>query len=538
MRQVIGIVVAVVIFGFGAARFYSKYRHPIASLVTPPPPPAEPVALALPEAPPPEALVWAGPSETDADGYPRNTPSAVSLVAMLRHRQFDRLTSEMETLDRAAAEDPKKEYWAVDAADAFAMADPALAPLLDAWVERQPPTFAAYLARGAYRSELAWFYRGTAASEKTTKARFEKQKATLELARADLERAIELNPRALAPHVLLVRNAKADDSGEREFERGVAKFPLSFNLHHQRLVDLTPRWGGSLEQVAAFAALGATKSAENPRLRLLSGFVDWARALDLQSKGDHAGALADLARARGHGEHWVFYRALADSKAALGDLNGALADANAALALRPEFVEVLVTRADVAAQLKLFDLAADSFLAALRLDPTSGQNHLPQYANMAAQAGLAHQRAGRPREALQAYDKALLIMPAHPGAQLGRTEMLRRGDPYESEHEMQALVEKARRDDTFEAYRILDVELGRRRRFAELLAHWNEYLARHPNDGQALLERAGTFTQVDDREGAVGDADKACSLGIQPACAAAQRLRASASRPNVEARAN
>lgn len=538
MRQRIGIAIAVVIFGIGAGRFYLKSREVIQWAMTAPAPPPEPVAQALPEAPPPEALAWVGPSGTDADGYPRNTPSIASLVSMLRHGQFERLTKEMETLDRAAAEDLRKEYWAVDAADAFAVADPALAPLLDAWVERQPPSFAAFLARGAYRSELAWFYRGTAYSKETSAARFEKQQSTLALARADLERAIELNPRALAPHVLLVRNAKADDSGEREFERGVAKYPHSFNLYYQRLVDLTPRWGGSHEQVAALAARGAAKATENPRLRLLSGFVDWARAQDKQAKGDHAGALADLARARSHGEHWVFYRALATSKVALGDLNGALADADAALALRPEFVEVLVTRADVAAKLKLFDVAADSFLAALRLDPTSGQDELPLYANMATNAGLVHQRAGRPREAIQAYDKALLIQPGHAAAQLARTEMLRQGDPYANEHEIQVLVENARRADTFEAYRVLDVELGKRRRFAELLVHWNEYLARHPDDGQALLERAGTFTQVRDPEGAIGDADKACSLGIQPACAAAQRLRANAPRPNVEARAN
>jgi len=199
---------------------------------------------------------------------------------------------------------------------------------------------------------------------------------------------------------------------------------------------------------------------------------------------------------------------------------------------------VLLTRADVAARLKLYEESADSFLAALRLDPTSGQDELKNYANMATNAGLVHQRAGRPREALQAYDKALLILPAHPGAQLARTEILRRGDPFANEHEIQALVENARRDDTFEAYRVLDVELGKRRRFAELLVHWNEYLARHPNDGQALLERAGTFTQVSNLQGALGDADKACSIGIQPACNAAQRLRANASRPNVEARAN
>jgi hypothetical protein len=114
-RWVIGIVVSNIVLGLGVGGFYLKGK-----VVEAPSPPSEPVALALPLAPLPEALAWVGEPGTDADGYPRSSPSALSLVALLRHRQFERLTREMETLERAAADDPKKEYWATDAAEAFA----------------------------------------------------------------------------------------------------------------------------------------------------------------------------------------------------------------------------------------------------------------------------------------------------------------------------------------------------------------------------------------------------------------------------------
>jgi tetratricopeptide (TPR) repeat protein len=534
-RWVIGLVVGIIVLGIGVGGFYLKGHERVAEG---PSPPSEPVAFAFPLLPLPEALGWVGQPGVDADGYPRSSPSALSLVALLRHRQFERLTREMGAFERAAAEDPKKEYWATDAAEAFAVPDPTLTPLLDAWVEREPESAAAHIARGAHRLDLGWHYRGTDVSRQTSAARFEKLEATAALARHDLERAITLNPRALAPHVLLLRNAKMDKTAASEFDRAIAKFPLSFNLYHHRLVSLTPRWGGSHAEVAAFAARGAARATDNPRLRVLAGFADWARAQDKQAKGDHAGALADLSRARTHGEHWVFYRALAASKSAQGDHAGALADLDSALALRPELGEALHARADTAAKLGLLDESVGNFMAALRLDPTSGATELTQYANIAANAAVAHYRAGRPREAIAAFDKALLLDPKHEKVQKARAKLLEHGDPYANEAQVQALIQRARQDDTTEAYRVVDALLTKRGRYAEIIELWSGYIGRHPADGQAYLERGGTHTRLRALDRALADAEKACSLNVPAACKAAQNVRRELTRPNIEARAN
>lgn len=51
---------------------------------------------------------------------------------------------------------------------------------------------------------------------------------------------------------------------------------------------------------------------------------------------------------------------------------------------------------------------------------------------------------------------------------------------------------------------------------------WTEYLGRHPEDGRAYDERSGAYYNSGHRAEALADAEKACRLGINRACAYAQ----------------
>ena len=70
----------------------------------------------------------------------------------------------------------------------------------------------------------------------------------------------------------------------------------------------------------------------------------------------------------------------------------------------------------------------------------------------------------------------------------------------------------------------MDYALARENKFAEILPLWDAYIAKHPNDGRAYLERGGTQINLGQRDLAGQDALKACDLGINEGCLRAHQL--------------
>lgn len=81
--------------------------------------------------------------------------------------------------------------------------------------------------------------------------------------------------------------------------------------------------------------------------------------------------------------------------------------------------------------------------------------------------------------------------------------------------------------------RELDGVLLELRRYDEVIATWDEYLARNPQDGRGYLERGGTHTYRRDGPAALKDLDRACSLGEQLGCEQAAKLRAMFAKMNA-----
>ena len=76
-----------------------------------------------------------------------------------------------------------------------------------------------------------------------------------------------------------------------------------------------------------------------------------------------------------------------------------------------------------------------------------------------------------------------------------------------------------------EAHRNADRLLSRQKRWDEILAMWDRYIAHQPRDAEAYFERGGTFFQKGSIEAARADAKKACELGKVQACTMVERLK-------------
>lgn len=77
----------------------------------------------------------------------------------------------------------------------------------------------------------------------------------------------------------------------------------------------------------------------------------------------------------------------------------------------------------------------------------------------------------------------------------------------------------------FEAYKALDDLLSKKRDWPTIIDYWTRYLQQAPNDGRAYCERGGTYSYLPDQAKALGDADKACSLGDVECCQLAANYR-------------
>ena len=89
-------------------------------------------------APLPTALPLIGGEGTEADGYPKAHVDRPALRTLLWLRKFAELDRYFTEFEDAFEKDPRKEYWPLDAADAFSSAEEALGAPLDAWVRASP----------------------------------------------------------------------------------------------------------------------------------------------------------------------------------------------------------------------------------------------------------------------------------------------------------------------------------------------------------------------------------------------------------------
>ncbi len=352
-------------------------------------PALEMVPISPPTAPPtaPDPAAHPVANAADAGGAAANSDAAaanpgpverahgfadkVKLRRLLAKGKTDELTRTIEDLQAAFERDPSLEYGPIDAGEAFASSEPELLPLLDAWVKSAPDSFAPYLARGAYWTEVAYARRGGKFVSETPNSRLAAMYDALRNATPDLARALELKPHLVAA---MRRELLGHRPGGRRAEMdaviasAIAACPTCYQIRVTHLYDLSPRWGGTYGEMAAFVARAL--AAGGAALRPLRGFIDYDMADQLFRAKKLDEAAAALQNALDYGDAWEFYYLRSRIDVARGDVGAALYDVDRALALRPQEAEVLAQRAWLHMEQKEWEKAAADLVAALRIKPT------------------------------------------------------------------------------------------------------------------------------------------------------------------------
>lgn len=413
----------------------------------------------------------------------------------------------------------------MDAADAFSSAEPAILPALDAWVAATPGSFAPYLARATHWTDAGHARRGSRWSKDTPADDMAQMREAFTHAKPDLDHAIALRPKQTAAHRLRIQIARHEGDAklaERTISTALAACPSCLRIRITYVVNAAPRWGGSYPEIERFVKQSA---GSGPAMQVLPGFVDLLRAQDLQDAKQIPKALAALDHACALGERWEFFAERARLQTWDGDKAKALADAEHAAGLAPGNPDVLQTRAAAHLALKHYEPAGADLRAVFAAEPTheSGKRMLSDVVAGLVWQAEQYRQAGRREDAIRLYDLAAELTPDDPRIAGYRswTILGDAGAPGSIE-QLEAAAKQA--PDDFAIHQQLDYALAKQNQFPRVVEMWTTFLAAHPDNARAYLERGGAHIHMGKRAEAKADATKACELGLSEACARVKRL--------------
>ena len=220
------------------------------------------------------------------------------------------------------------------------------------------------------------------------------------------------------------------------------------------------------------------------------------------------------------GDHWSYYHERARIHRAAERWEDALRDSDEALNLSPDSPDVLIGRLYALLWLGRSEEIPPIVGLIEVIDPMN--TDLPRFKEdalkVAAVQGYDLMQESRPAESVDRLTAGINLDGGDADAYYWRGRGHLKAEDYES---ALADFEKAIRLDPthFESYRNLDYLYARRGQWSEVISMWNTYLARTPDDGKAIFERAGAFRHSGDMASAMADARRACELG----CAASLR---------------
>lgn len=274
------------------------------------------------------------------------------------------------------------EWNLVGAYETFRVSDPALGPTLDAWVDQEPRKVIPRLARASYWTERAWRARGTRYANETPRSQFVTMAGYLARARADVDTALQLDPHALFGYALHLERALLISDrvgGARAAANGLAAWPASYTLRRYWMRTLTPRWGGSYDQMASFAAESQQFAGQNPEITRLQGYVAYEQGRYARDRDDTTTAIADFTDALSYGAFPPFLHERAMAYIDARRYREAVADLDAALAMWPSYAEArrqrgialfrLGEQGGAATALPLWERGLEDLRIAVRLDP-------------------------------------------------------------------------------------------------------------------------------------------------------------------------
>jgi tetratricopeptide (TPR) repeat protein len=327
------------------------------------------------------------------------------IITLLQNGQYAQLDSIMNRLERAYKKDFLKEEEAEKAYYAFARPNPDHEKYYNDWVSKDPGSPFAYLARAEYYDAMGWKSRGGKFTDETSKSQFNKMEYYFKKSIDDIKKAMQLNPEIVHSYITLIQIYKNMDLDAGPIvEKALSINPYSLRVRQVQLMNLLPRWGGSIEAMEAFVAQARPYYKKNPKLRVLEGRI-------LAEKGDQARfyeknyekALEYYDAALKHGDYFLTLESKGDIHYRKKNYPAALDAYKRALRSTPFDVDMLVGCARCMYCIGDKQAAYKYAQEVLDIDPDHAEAH-----NI---VGLSYKELGKLKDAEREFRKALELKP-------------------------------------------------------------------------------------------------------------------------------
>lgn len=227
-----------------------------------------------------------------------NAQPEAQLLSRLRQGDFQRLESETIALQERFSEGRLTEIGLRNAYRPFYNLTGEDFKRLDQWQDLYPKSYAVRLIRGTYYKRAGFEARGTASASQTLPEKFAAMRKLHAIARPELEASLSLTEKPYLSVFHLLDLHEGDRALHKSLmEAGTRMLPTNTLVRARYMRGLTPRWGGSYEEMKAFLAQARTSGATEDGLLELEAimFDDMGDAALRQ--GDQQSAVRHFRRA-------------------------------------------------------------------------------------------------------------------------------------------------------------------------------------------------------------------------------------------------
>lgn len=447
--------------------------------------------------------------------------SKQDIQQMLRNKEYDKLNKVLARAQGLFLHDVSREDNLYMLYDSFASHDPAFESLLDEWVAQYPDKYQPYLARAFHNEYMGWESRDYDWAENTKEEQFKQMISYFKNTDMDVQKALHINSKLIFAYFLIISmNSSVENPTSHKFmnialQKALAINPYTFRIRVAYIIALEPRWGGSYEQMDAFATDAQKYADTNPELKILQGFSYYDKGRVEYHNKNYQAAMELYTQALSFGEYSRFYEGRSNIYYRFRKYNDALLDIERAIILKPNIEEYYTDRAliyyalgDMKQCVNDLSIAEatkpDDIICASNADWILGK--ILKEANT-SYAGKQY------RKAIEKYDLILSV-----NARKYNEVYYWRGMAYTYLKDYRHAAEDIQKatelfPKNYEYYTTLDWVLAQSRNWDAITTAWGRYIAANPNDSNGYLQRGGAYFHKGDYESAMLDAKKSAELG-------------------------
>ena len=441
----------------------------------------------------------------------------LKIRALLKQKEFKNLNKLFEKLELSSQKDISKEHNLFIAYRAFEINSKSYSVIFDSWVLATPDSYVPYLARAYYNYHLGWFARGGKWASETKDKQFEEMKVYLDKSTKDIALSLELNSKLSVSFSLLSSISLTEGSDENvvRFMRKALKIsPASFYVRAAYMRAISPKWGGSIEQMLSYVIESSNYLDDNPKLKYLQGFIGTYAGDSKKLVKAYSVADSLYTESLSHGEYYdvLFKRGKVRNK--LERYGDSIKDYSRAIELNPEVADYYYYRAGSYMKLKLLDEALKDIKFAYKLNPYDKyiKARRKLLANQLETLGYKSNKNLKGKSAIEKFNAALELDPENSDLYYRRARaFINERDIKSALKDMKIAIEMT--PDNYNYVHYIDYVLVKNRDWDQIIGYWNNYLEHKPKDGRAFVQRGGAYYHKGDMKSAVADAKRSADLG-------------------------